>query len=72
MMITIQIATKFKLDSYLNQQQLDIIDPMNIGLIYILRGTFKMTLRPKLRSDDDDQLVEIELNEGAEIDCEGI
>ena len=31
-----------------------------------------MTLRPKLRSDDVDQLVEIELNEGAELDCEGI
>jgi len=43
---------------------------MTIGLIFILRGTFKMTLRPKLKSESQTDLKVVILQEGDYIDCE--
>jgi hypothetical protein len=44
---------------------------MTVGLIYILRGTFKVRLRQKLRSEDS-ELKEIIMEEGDYLDYERI
>lgn len=66
-----KIATKFKESSYLHSQQLQIIDPIMIGLIYIEKGTFKLLLRPKIKSESD-ELKSVLVFQGEYLDCEKI
>jgi len=55
----------------LKQQQLQIIDPITVGLIYIERGTFLLTLKQKFKRNSDEFRTVI-MHQGDYLDYEKI